>query len=346
MRIGSMAKCFLILFLILGIRDAYGAIIVSPSGGAIDGGSALISSSGRAWLEYGALSYGEIGESGMVAAFDDPFSPSIGLEASVERPGMGDGRSGAVLSLGPLSLLLSSDERLLAGFSLDMDGFDAAVLYAHGHPGDGGMQQGHEAKGGYGAIYLGADASWRFLRFIALGSFSPDLGFRGLVSAGAEHGAYSLHAAFGSLLPLYPDSPSEGMGIRGSFGNDRYSWIFAASFGSRPVFSEEYMPRRTYASSVLRLGDWVLEAETSSTLTAAGRRRHSERFSLSYGALECGYDTDEGPFAILDLGHLRLGYEDGGAIVGLTAELGDGGSRVQLTLTSSPSIGISVRAHQ
>ncbi len=338
----KLALLALLLALVPGIPAA--SLSVSAGGGALVFQDALLSlPSARVYMDLGFLVFGEIGRKGLVKALDDPHSSYSGLRPEAVRPGRDGGKDGFVLSAGPVSAVFSTDGRPLAGFSWSSEYLELGMLYAAASGDDGGFHDDRGRSTAYPVLYAALNARWNFLRLGGLASFSPEIGFRGVLSAGAEYEGYSLHISYGSLLALYDSSPSDTSGIRGSFGRGPFSFTFSLSYGSPPVFSEDYLSRRAYASSVLSIGDVRVEAETETSFTQSGTRRHDEIFTVEWKFIETGYDTGDGFFIILDFDYLAAGYRGGTPFVSFSHEAGTEHFRWHFSVSTDDGVSLALR---
>ena len=291
-----------------------GASLVSSSGGGVISAenSSLNLSSGRAYINLGFLTFGDIGRTGLLDAFDNPHSSFSGLSPRAIKPGSNkEGRDGFVLSFEDFSFIYSTDERALSGIFIDGGIIEAALLAASGNGEAKGFHEDPGMSTAYDTVYGGLDLSWGYLNVIGLISYADEIGFRGVLKGGFNKDDYSLYASYGSLIALSEDSEEGTFGLSGSFGQNGFHFEFSVLYGTPPVFSEDYLRKEVHVSSELNLGAVSLAAESESVFTKNGKRRHRECFTLSWSFLDIGYDTEEGIILSFDFGHFSFGYKDG-----------------------------------
>ena len=337
-----MGKLFLLVFMMLSTLSLRSASLSVSSGhGSIRGDDfAFDFSRGSAYLSLGLLSYGDISSSGMVRVFADPYG--FGHDFFPDVSSTGDERSGFVLSLGAFSFVFSTDSRPLTGISFRSEHIEASVMHAYGTEEERGFHESPEALTLFGTSYASLKLEYGPFRMRLLSSYAAEVGSRSFISGHISHDAYSLTVSLGSLIALYEENESV-FGIRGSFGEDGFVFIFSHSVGHAPVFSEDYLSTESYASAVLKLGNIVLHSAAESSFTESGRRKHRERFSLETEYLRLGYDTDDGPFVIVDGNHISFGYEEGYPFVKLMWELSGECFSALLEISSEGELDVSLR---
>ena len=308
---------------------------LTPNGSSFSSGMASFDAgSGRASFRSGILSYGDIGAAGIVRKISDPYSPRGSLKPEVQAPGKGSSMDGFVMEIGPLSLVLSSDERFLSGFFLSSDPFGIALLYAGRGKEDHGFHQDWTGNAEHEAYYAGLSFGTGLMHAEILASLAPETGTKAFASIGISHGRYSLILSAGGLNALHPDSTTSAFGIRGSFGRDGFTHEFSLEWGGVPVFSNEFRTFSASAASVLSIGDAKLYASADVSFTARGRRSHDEVFLLILPFISLGYETDGGFIAALDGGHFRAIYRRGEASVSFIIDIRTENAGISITVSS------------
>ena len=184
MGINSMRKLLSIAIMLLSSLSL-GASLVSSSGGGVISAenSSLNLSSGRAYINLGFLTFGDIGRTGLLDAFDNPHSSFSGLSPRAIKPGSNkEGRDGFVLSFEDFSFIYSTDERALSGIFIDGGIIEAALLAASGNGEAKGFHEDPGMSTAYDTVYGGLDLSWGYLNVIGLISYADEIGFRGVLN--------------------------------------------------------------------------------------------------------------------------------------------------------------------
>ncbi len=315
----------------------------SGSGMFYSDNAAFSFSSGQAWFQYGPLEYGDISRNGLLNAISDPHSYSFSLFPTAAKPGRNGMHDGFVLTIAPFSVLWSTDERPVAaiGYSDSILVFSLAFAFAGEE--DSGFHTDQGMSGEYPSLYSGLSLSFPFSRISAIISFSPDIGVRSFVRAEAAKDRYSLSVSYGSLIGLYSGSSDDILGVAGSFGRDEFLFSFSCSFGSVPVFSDEYLSRRAKTSAVLDFGHVRILSEMEYSFTKHGRRLHKESFSFDSDILNIGYNTENGFFIILKNEYLGFGWKDGSPFVSFTGEMEMFSARVKAEISTDGSFSLSLK---
>ena len=175
-----MRKVLLVVISLLLLADLAGTgLVVSSGRGTLSSELASFGlSSGRAWFSIGSLSFGEIGEKGMVKTFSNPHGVNLSLRPYVTRPGNGEGWNGFVLDYERMGIIFSVDERPLAGISFSGEWVEAAMMAVYG---DGGGRGFHDDAGEsqeFTTVYAGFDLSPGAFRLTALMSYAAEVGSR------------------------------------------------------------------------------------------------------------------------------------------------------------------------
>lgn len=340
-----MRKVLLVVISLLLLADLAGTgLVVSSGRGTLSSELASFGlSSGRAWFSIGSLSFGEIGEKGMVKTFSNPHGVNLSLRPYVTRPGNGEGWNGFVLDYERMGIIFSVDERPLAGISFSGEWVEAAMMAVYG---DGGGRGFHDDAGEsqeFTTVYAGFDLSPGAFRLTALMSYAAEVGSRSFLSAGFSIDDYSFSVSIGSLIALQ-DSFSPVFGIRGSFGEQGYLFMFSFSSGDVPVFSDDYRRKDAYALSLLEFGDIEFRSEMETAFTRRGKRVHRERFSFSWKQVEAGYDTEEGIFIILRAGDFTAGYENGIPFIGFSPSVSGDSFSIRMMIGGDGSFDLHLRA--
>ena len=317
-----MRKCVLVVILLYSVLGTLSAALsIRDGAGVLEGDDYFFAfSAGRTYFNTGFLSFGAIGQSGMIAAFSDPYCMNLSLPAAAGRPRRSDSWNGFMLGHGAFSIAYAVNYRPFLGVSLSSEHMDVAVLHAFGDKTERGYQTDSLSSTSFDTIYMGADLSFGDVKIVTLGSWADEIGFRGFASLGFSHGCFSLFLSSGSLIALTENSSDSTMGISGSFRTEEYLFLFSLSYGTAPVFSNDYRTFSSYASSSLKLGNITIYTESEAKFTKSGKRYHTERMSIASDYVSLGYDTAEGFFISLDAGHFTIGYEDENAYVGFRYE--------------------------
>ena len=346
MGIICMRKISIALFFLLSCSLLYPSVSLSTGDGMIASDNASFSfRTGRTYIDLGLLSYGEIGSSGLLRTMDSPHSTVPEFIPEVIRPGRNDGRNGFVFSSRDFHAVFSTDERPVVGIAFSSPYLTLGFLHADGVKQD---ESFHDDKGrgiSFDTEYWGIGFSWRFLNISFMLSFAEEIGFRGVASIFLEKDDYSLSLSYGSLIALYADSPDSTFGIKGSFGENGYLFVFSIGYGAIPVFSDEYLSSESYTASRFDIGGVRIIAESESSFTSNGKRTHSERFSFLYSMLSLGYDTDEGLFVAIDFGHFAIGYRDRMPFVEMEQEIRKDGFSILAGVSTDEGISIGVRCY-
>ena len=343
MRIIYMRVLFFLVLIIMG-GTAFPSVRVDGSQTIIDSSSASFSfSSMEAYLSLGPLSYGDISKEGLVATLSDPYRLRVSMLPRAMKPGRYESDSGFVLSLGSLSLLASTDSRPLLSISYDHEYFDAAILYAGSGVDERGFHDAADESALFKTLYFAAEGGWKYITLLGIGSFSPEIGYRGALGIGLKHEAYSLSFIYGSPIALTHDSDPSLWGIRGSFGGDGFYSEFRLSYGSAPVFSEDYLPRSSEIFSVLEAGAFRFYSRMEHSFSRNGNSVREDEFAISYGCLDAGYSTEDGFFISLDFGHFTIGFRRGAPFVAFSYAFSLGESRIDFSLSTDGDIDTSFR---
>ena len=212
----------------------------------------------------------------MVKAFSEPYSLGFSLLPRTVRSSHKNGSNGVVLSLGAYSFLFSVNERPLQGIAFNSRYADIALLFAEGTGEERGFHEDAARTTLFDTVYGGLDLKWNFLRFSVLMSYAEEIGFKSVLLAGLTYKDYSITITCGSLIALYEESSESSIGIRGSFGENGFLFIFSHSKGFLPVFSEDYLGSESYTSSALRMGNVLFTSEMEASYSISGKRRHSK----------------------------------------------------------------------
>ena len=316
--------------------------ISGTSGRMGNDGFSIVLPSMRLSLEAGPLSVGEIDRRGLVRTLSELHDGrwDLSLEASRFRS---DGwRSGAVLSLGPLSLGMSLNDRAFAAASLSFNHVDAAVLYAFaGSSPDSFMEDRHESER-QDVLYGGLSFSWWIFRAAGIFSFSPVLGLDGYLSLAAEHGRYSITLAAGSRPVLYSDDARYLYSISGTIGEDGFLSQFSFKIGNEPVFSDEYLGYEAYIKSGLELYGITIYSSMEYCFSSHGHSTKSDRFTIEAYGFELGYDNAYGIVAVYDAGIVEFGYDEGRFFAAIEHEMAGSMSRMHLRLSSDRLIDVAI----
>ena len=341
-----MKKLLAMAGIVLVSLPLYPAVLSTSGGGAFSFENAALNFlSGRIYMDLGFLSFGEIGQTGMIKAFDNPHLPLFSLSPETGKPkGDEEGRNGFVFSFEDFSFVYSADERSLAGVFFGNGGFELALMAASGWEKSYGFHEDPARTVCYDTLYGGVVLSWDFFSVRGLVSYAEEIGFRGSASAAVEYKDYSLSLSYGSLIALYEDSPDSTFGISGSFGDDGFLFVFSMNYGSVPVFSEDYLVREAYAAARLDLGSFLLYSEMETSFTRSGKRRHDESFFLDLSYLVLGYGSD-GLVLAVDFGHFALGYKDGSPFVSMEYEMEGNGFSFLAEVSTDGGFDLAIRVH-
>ena len=311
-RIAVMRRFFILLiFMYFLLPLPCSSLLLSDGYSSFYGNNASFSfSAGRAYFDTGILSYGEISERGMVKAFSEPYGLGFSLLPRTVRSSHKNGRNGVVLSLGAYSFLFSVNERPLQGIAFNSRYADIALLFAEGTDEERGFHEDAARTTLFDTVYGGLDLKWNFLRFSVLMSYAEEIGFKSVLLAGLTYKDYSITITCGSLIALYEESSESSIGIRGSFGENGFLFIFSHSKGFLPVFSEDYLGSESYTSSALRMGNVLFTSEMEASFSISGKRRHSESFAFVLPFLSVGYDTEKGMSLVIDADYFSFGYRN------------------------------------
>lgn len=330
--------------LLLSLCPAFGTDIdVSHSSSAIEGDVFAISLPQlRISLDAGPLAIGELDRRGLVRTLselhDGPFDLTL---RAVPFHKEGE-RSGAVVSVGPLSVGASLNDRALAAASLSYEHFSAAVLYAFPGAGDDTFMEDRKDSEGQGVMFIGTSFSFSIFSAGGIASFSPHLGFDGFLTLSASYGRYSLSLSAGSPPVLYEDSPRYMYGISATLGEEGFLSELSLRIGNAPVFSNEYLEYDADIKSRLKLYDFTIYSSMEYSFSRRGNSSKADRFTVEAYGLKLGFDSEYGIVAVYDAGPVEFGYDEGHAYAVLETDILGEHSRLRLRLSSESIIDVSI----
>ena len=333
---------FVALLLLSSILPAAGMQISSAGGriGTDTASLALIPPGVYFGTEF--LRYGDIGQRGFVKALDDPHSPLSGMKPEAVFPSDDSQIHGAVIGPEEAEFFISSDRRLIAGFSSDIGPVTATAAYAADGEEWEGLQGDAGRTGEHPAMYAGLSGSWGIFSASGIVSFAEDIGTRGFISASVSGGRYSIRVSAGTLIPLFSDSPERVAGLSGSFGGSCFSSAFSFSWGAMPVYSDSVRPFSATLESVLELHGAVIRSTMESSVYASGRSSLSWGISASYSIISAGYSTASGFCFSIDPGYFSFGFRDGSPYVSFRPEWRTESASVSISASTDEGFSVSI----
>ena len=295
----------------------------------------------RLSIDSGPLAVGQIDRTGLVHTIAEPHGGVHGIELEC-MPFASEGRrTGARIRFGPLSAGFSLDGRPLAAASLSYERMSLAVLYAWKGSTDRPLLRqwkDEEMETLYGAASLEAGP----FRALGIISFSDHLGIDGFLSLSATWDGCSISVAAGALPPLYDDYSRFLYSVNGTIRRDSFLSEFELRIGETPVFSADYLPYEASIRSRLELHGVVISSSMDYSFSRRGRSRKRDRFTLRYGIVELGYDSLDGPVAIIRACGVEVGFDEGRAYAELERGFVTEHARLRLRLSSDSSIGVAI----
>ncbi len=296
----------------------------------------------KLYISVGDLTIGEIDRRGLLRTLSEPHEGRFDLVPKALPFSNSGTRYGALLRLGPLSLFTTLNDRLLGGMALNYEHFSFATLYAAAGYDEGPFMEDRKDSENWDVLFTAFSFNYWIFSGMGIGTFSPELGFDGLLSLSVGYGKYSLTFTMGSPPVLYSDKERYMYSVSVTLGEAGFLSRITMKMGNTPIFSDDYRPYEAEIVSYLTLHGFRFYSSMEYSFSKKGNSRKSDRFTVEIHGVKIGYDSDYGLVAVYDAGKIEAGYDEGRFFAALTFEAFGEHSELKVRLSSDSLIDISL----
>lgn len=296
---------------------------------------------GKVSLRYKGLSYGDIGRRGLMKTLSDPHKYSdFDIDAMPFRKN--EYRSGVVYSNELFSIFYTQHPRGGVGFSGSASGI--SFMFAFFSDGLSKMKAQEDSLKviDKDVMYFGLKYENKFLSLFSILSFDEYLSVYSILGGGLTYKEYSVEIKVGNIAALDNRDDYEFLTIKANIDSDIVDSEWKVSFGNKPIYSYEYMNKKSEKSIDIRLGNIILASDYVSTFSRKGVLSIKRSIFINHRFIVFGYDSNKGLFSLVRYENLSISIQKDQVGISFDFKLANDGSILSLSISNKDPISISM----